>query len=204
MKRTTAVRHLVELSEVASEQARLGADDWPLASMWATGELLGPASELEVGEVVLVIEAPPEEMPWLALHPAGEWVGHVLRLGKRPLLWRYRPLVWPVWSVRDRRLARFWSTGEGIDDDAITALREVRPDGPPLVTTPSERELIDQLREERRVSAAHLRRVLEHYWDRDWRRDHKGYEESPEDHLWRAGQAVTEIDDALAALGVAD
>ncbi len=36
------------------------------------------------------------------------------------------------------------------------------------------------------------------YWDGDWRRKHKGDNESPEDHLWRAATAV---EDMLQALG---
>jgi hypothetical protein len=47
------------------------------------------------------------------------------------------------------------------------------------------------------VSRRHLRAMLNDYWDRDWRRDHKGFEESPQDHLWRAATAVTDILDAL-------
>jgi broad specificity phosphatase PhoE len=52
------------------------------------------------------------------------------------------------------------------------------------------------LRAELAVSREHLRSVLEGYWDRDWRRRHKGYGESPEDHLWRAATAVEEMRDA--------
>ena len=50
------------------------------------------------------------------------------------------------------------------------------------------------------VSRGHLRTVVERYWDRDWRREHKGYDESPEDHLWRAAAAVSEMQDALDKL----
>lgn len=58
-------------------------------------------------------------------------------------------------------------------------------------------ELAAQLREELAVSHRHLRAMLDTYWDRDWRRDHSGHEESPEDHLWRAATAVTDIWAAL-------
>jgi len=50
------------------------------------------------------------------------------------------------------------------------------------------------------VSRRHLRAVVDRYWDRDWRREHKGYDESPEGHLWRAAAAVAEIQDALEEL----
>jgi hypothetical protein len=42
--------------------------------------------------------------------------------------------------------------------------------------------------------------MLDKYWDRDWRRKHKSYDEPPDVHLWRAAQAVTEITDALEEL----
>lgn len=57
-----------------------------------------------------------------------------------------------------------------------------------------------QLHAELPVSRRHLRAVVDRYWDRDWRREHKGYDESPEGHLWRAAAAVAEIQDALEEL----
>jgi hypothetical protein len=65
---------------------------------------------------------------------------------------------------------------------------------------PTASELIGQLRAELPVSRAHLRTVVERYWDRDWRRENKGYDESPENHLWRAAAAVSEMQDALDEL----
>ena len=50
------------------------------------------------------------------------------------------------------------------------------------------------------MSRRYLRQVLAKYWDLDWRREHTGYDESPEDHLWRAATAVSEITDALDEL----
>ncbi len=47
------------------------------------------------------------------------------------------------------------------------------------------------------MSRRHLRAVLYGYWDHDWRRQHKSHDESPEDHLWRAATAVSDISDAL-------
>ncbi len=42
LKRATAVRHLVEIAEIASEDLRLRKTTfgWPLVSLWVTGELL--------------------------------------------------------------------------------------------------------------------------------------------------------------------
>ena len=163
---------------MATERMRLRDTDigWPLEEMWVTGDLLGLADALEAGSVVLVLDVPAEELPWLALHPAGEWVGDQLRLAKRPMRWCYRPLAWPVWNYEHRRLDHLSVVEPSIDD------------------------LADQLREELAVSRRHLRAVLDGYWDRDWRREHTG-DESPEDHLWRAATAVAEICDALDIIG---
>jgi hypothetical protein len=65
------------------------------------------------------------------------------------------------------------------------------------VVQPSGEELADQLREELAASRRHLRAALDSYWDRDWRREHTRYDESPEDHFWRAAIAV---EDMLGAL----
>jgi hypothetical protein len=202
MKRSTAVGHLVETAEVSSEQLRFRGTEigWPVEELWVSGDLLGLADTVEVGSVVLALDVPPDEAPWLAINPAGEWAGELLRLGKRPLLWSYRPLAWPVWNYRHRRLARYWSAGEGLDDTVIDALRTRRLDRLDVVE-PTAAELARQLQAELPVSRTHLRSTLERYWDRDWRREHKGYDESPEDHLWRAAAAVSEMQDAIDELG---
>lgn len=201
MKRSTAIRHLAELAEAASDGLGLRGTNigWPLEELWATGELLGFADPIEVGTVVLVFDVPAEEMPWLARHPTGEWVGQQLRLGKRPMQWYYRPAARPVWNHELRRLVRFWSADGGCDDDVIEALGSRRLDGLAVVE-PSPQELRAQLSEELAVSHQHLRGMLDRYWDHPWRKEHKGFDESPEDHLWRAASAVSDMQDALDKL----
>ena len=201
MKRATAVGHLDEMAEVASERLRLRDSDvgWPLEELWVTGALLSLADTLEAGSVVLVLDVPVEEMPWLARHAAGEWVGDQLRLGKRPINWCYRPLAWPAWNNDHRRLVRFWTARDGRDASVIEALRNRRLDQLTVVE-PSTEHLAEQLREELTVSRQHLREMLARYWDDAWRREHAGYDESPENHLWRAASAVSEITDTLEHL----
>lgn len=201
MKRSTAVGHLVEMGEVASERLRLRASDigWPLEELWVTGGLLSLTDTLEAGSVALVLDVPADELPWLVLHPAGEWVGEQLRLGKRPMQWCYRPLAWPVWNHEHRRLVRFWSARDGLDAAVVDALRSRRFDHLSVIE-PSIEQLTAQLREELTVSRRHLRSMLATYWENDWRWKHKGFGESPEDHLWRAATAVSEITDALDEL----
>ncbi len=201
MKRSTAIRHLVELGEVASEDLRFRGTDigWPVEELWVSGDLLGFTDSVEAGSVVVVLDVPPEQAPWLALNPTGEWVGDRLRLGKRPLDWCYRPLAWPAWNHRHRRLVRFWSASAGLDEAAIEALRSRRFEGLDVVE-PAAHEIAGQLRVELLVSRRYLREVIDRYWDPDWRRRHRGYDESPENHLWRAAAAVSEMQDALDEL----
>lgn len=195
VKRSTALRHLVELAEAASERLRFRSTElgWPLEELWVTGTLLDPVDELEHGSVVLMIDLPPDELPWLAVHPAAEWIGDQLRLGKRPFGWSYRPIAWPPWTYRDRRVARFWSAGNGTDEELIEALRAQRP---ATVVEPIQAQLVEQLGIELPAAKAHLRSILNGYWDNDWRRANR-HDTSPEDQLWRAATAVTEIEAAI-------
>ena len=195
VKRSTAIRHLVEMAEVATESANLGGSsvDWPLAEMWVAGHLLERTEEIDHGTVVLMIDLPPDELPWLAVHPTAEWVGEQLRLGKRPMLWSYRPAAWPAWTYRNLRVARFWSASNGLESGVIDQLRSGAAAD---VIEPDEDELTEQAGVELQVSKAHLRSILDPYWDHDWRRSNR-HRTSPEDQLWRAASAVTELEDAL-------
>jgi hypothetical protein len=190
------------MAEVATERLRLRDTEigWPLEELWVAGELLGPADSFESGVVVLVLDEPPDDLPWMALNPVGEWVGHELRLGKRPFTWFYRPLAWPVWNHENRRLARFWSADGGLDDRVVDALRARDPSGVTVVE-PSPELFVEQVGEELAISRRHLRQTLEHYWDVGWRKAHGGYDTSPEDHLWRAATAVSDMQDALDEVG---
>jgi hypothetical protein len=195
VKRSTAIRHLVEMAGVATARANLtqSAVEWPLCAMCIAGHLLERTEEVDHATVVLMIDLPPDELPWLSVHPTGEWVGEQLRLGKRPMLWSYRPASWPAWTYRDRQVARFWSSSNGLESGLIDQLRSgVAAD----LIEPGQDELIEQIGVELEVSKAHLRSILDQYWDRDWRRSNR-HHTSPEDQLWRAATALTELEDAL-------
>lgn len=196
MKRSSAVRHLTELAEAASEGLRFrdGPTGWPLVSIWVTGELLSSADTVEDAAVVLLLDLPADELPWIALHPTAEWVSERLRLGKRPVLWWYRPQTWPAWNAMHRRVVRFWADRDGADDGVLDALR--RGCSLPVVE-PQPKDWHAQMNAERAVSRRHLTTVLDQYHDRDWRREHQGFGVYPEDHLWRAAQGLREIEDAL-------
>lgn len=184
------------MAEVATDRLPLRSTEigWPLEELWVSGELLESADDVEHGSVVLVFDLLPDTLPWLAAHPTAEWVGEQLRLGKRPIAWHNRPLAWPAWNVSDRRVARFWSSTNGLDETVVDALHSGIPVN---VVEPSRQELVAQLGVELYVSSSHLRSVLDTYWDHDWRRDQRGGT-NPEDQLWRAATAVMDIEAALA------
>jgi hypothetical protein len=201
VKRATAIGHLVEMGEASSEHLRLRSTDigWPVEELWVTGELLTTVDTLEAGSVVVGLDVPREELPWLAIHPAGEWAGSILRLGKRPMRWCYRSVAGPMWNHEHRRVARFWSADAGLDAGVIELLRTRQVDRLAVVS-PTPTELRTLIEDELALSRRHLRTVLEQFWDHGWRRAHKGDEERPEDHLWRAAEAVSTMLDALDQL----
>ena len=172
---------------------------WPLTELWVTGDLLDPTDVVEDNAVILVLDVLAEELPWLAQHPAGEWVGDVLRAGKRPFLWSYRSQHGPVGNHRNRRLVRFWCASSGLDEEVIEGLRHRRLVELPVVEVADD-QLALELPAELERSRRHLRTVVDGYWSPGWRRAHKGYDRSPEDTLWRAASAVTEMEEALAAI----
>ncbi|MBI2705810.1 MAG: hypothetical protein HYX32_11050 [Actinobacteria bacterium] len=195
MKRATAIRHLVEMSETASDiTTRLRNSDieWPLEEIWVAGDLLDGAAEMDAGAVVLMLDIEPGELPWMAQHPVAEWVGHELRLGKRPMAWCYRPHVWPPWNACHRRVALVWTAGGGLDEPSIEALRNQRQ---PKIAAPDDALFREQLVEERAAARVHLRQIVDDFWEPAWRRENRG--EDREDQLWRAAAGLLEIDDAL-------
>jgi len=200
VKRSTAVGHLREMAQSAQDGLRLRDADigWPLEELWVTGELLDRVETLDAGTVVLSLDLPADELPWLAKHPTAEWIGSRLRLGKRPFWWFYRPLVWPAWNPAHRRVLRFWSATGGLDDRAIEALADRRL-GDLTVVEPSAEIRREQLEVELAVSRRHLWEVLDHYRDQDWPRRQDDPDHQPEDQLWRAAQGVREIEAGLAA-----
>jgi hypothetical protein len=197
MKRSTALRHLREMAEVASdltERLRGSSIEWPLVELWAAGDIVGGEAELEECRVVLVLDLEDEngELPWLELHPSGDWVREQLRLGKRPVGWVHVTAGRPVFGWNLEPVVRYWSAGAGADDAVVEALAQGRT-GELHVVRPGP----DDLRAELARSRDHLRSVLDRFWEPDWRREHKGFGIYPEEHLWRAAEAVAELEAAL-------
>lgn len=201
MKRSTALHHVMELTGMAERLNGLGPDfDIRLSELWIGGDILNGAEQTEEVTIVVRLDIPDDEIPYLALHPEVESYEHSLRLNKWPVDARWRSRGVPAWDHEVRRVARFWSAETGTEDLLIRNLQD-RTFTELMIESPTPEQLQAFLEESLSRSERHLTGVLEHYWDRDWRRNHQGYGVHPEDHLWRAAEAVRSIKSALRQFG---
>jgi len=197
VKRSTAVRHLAEIAAEATAQLSFRGTSigWPLEELWVAGDFLS-GSEVDDGVILLRLVMPRAELPWLALHQKGEWVGEHLRLGKRPFSWWYRSIEDPPWNVEHRRVVRVWSASGGVDADVLESLK-TESGATMTVVEPDDVEVGAHLERDLVIAKDHLREVVTSYWDRGWRQEHRP---QPDDHLWRAASAVCTIEGALKTL----
>lgn len=201
VKRSTAIGRL---REVAESLDRLDWLEPKIVAAYVHGEILTGATVLDRVEIVLVVDAPPEVVPWMARPPHLEAVAWLLRFPKLPLSWCWRPAGWPVWNHRVVNPVRFWILDDHVDTAVFEALtgggaEQIPPgEGPADVSA-----LVAQLETERQVSRLHLDRVLAGFYEREWRREHRGDPDgngTPQDHLWWAAAALLELDDAISVL----
>lgn len=187
----------------AVEKLRLLAEgcqrmrDWPpdfepwLVEMYAFGAVLDGADPLDAVQVVGVIRVPPEEATWGSVPNGTEWAADILRLSKGGYEYWWRSYLDPVWNHYIKNPVRIWSQ-DGIDDEALSALEDRRfGDLNRLTPDPVHQRL--QARDDLDAALAHLREVHSSYWDRDWRRDHRGLGRYPENELWEAVEGYLDI-----------
>ena len=190
MRYATAIRRLRTIAEDCDRHARFWEEPLVVGA-YLYGDLLEGPEEIERLQIALVIDLPPEEVTWWAEPPPAAAFAEVIGLGKVPVEWWWRPVLWPVWNHEIRGPVRFWSL-DGLDEEVLEAITERRlGELHRLVPTPAEE--LEQLQEELSASLVHLRRVTESYWDREWRRDHRGLGVYPEHHLWRAAQGYLDL-----------
>lgn len=93
------------------------------------------------------------------------------------------------------RPLRIWSTG-GPDETALTALSTGDTE---RLRLPAPGDEARQLAIELAASLAHLQRVVDAFYERDWRAEHKGTGRFPEDHLWDAVHGYLDLLEAVDA-----
>lgn len=198
VKRSTAINRLGDVADALDR-----AVQWPgppVVAAYVFGAVLDRVSELEVVQLALVVDEPPEDVPWMSRPARLEALASLCRFDKLPMSWRWRPAEWPVWNHEISRAVRFWSSGGGRDDVALSALADVSRSGAPVEEPGSPEALARQLTIERDISRANLASVRAQFYDRDWRREHSGAGTHPEDHLWWATAGFLDLDDAIAAI----
>jgi hypothetical protein len=188
------VEKLRILAENCELTKRMALDEPFLREAYAFGDVLDGTDPLDSVDVALVLDLPPEEVPWES-HPDGTaWLVDLLRLDKGGYAYRWRSYLDPVWNHYIRRPVRFWSLA-GPDEEVLQALAERRFEELPHVT-PDPSDEPSRLMEELGTALQNLRAVQESYWDHEWRRAHRGGGRYPEHYLW---EAVTGYLDLRAA-----
>jgi hypothetical protein len=205
MRHSTAVRRLRAVAERTQRTCSLWEPGQGLVAVYTYGSVLDPVEEdrsVEVVQIALVINDPPERATWGARPPAYAGLPYVLELEKAPVDWCYRSASAPIGNHRVDRPLRIWSRESGVEEAALAALaagdaealREPRPRPPVL-----RRHLAEELA----TAAAHLREVRDRYWQRSWRGDHYSAGTYPENHLWDAVHGYLDLLDGVGAMPVA-
>lgn len=196
MKRSTLVRHLKRLAEVAGEDAQAEYGPRPLVSLWITGEALdAEASTIDHSAIVIVVDVPSQGLSWRARPSIADYLTVRLSLTKTPIWAVYRPRDWPAWNAEHRSVAKFWSIDGGLDEAVIAGIRD---GGDQPVVTPGDAEFRAQMETEVVASRRHLDDVVARFYDNRWRANHKGFGLYPGDHLWWAAAGLRDIEKALA------
>ncbi|SDL25221.1 hypothetical protein SAMN05421874_11873 [Nonomuraea maritima] len=191
MRYRRAVERLRMLARACDQTRRVPVDEPFLREAYVFGDLVAGADPVEQIEVVLVLNLPPEEVSWGTQPPGTAWLVDFLELDKGGVAYRWRSRRDPVANHRIHDPVRFWSL-EGIDESVLEALEHRRQEDlrRPATETPAEPADVEG---ELRTALEHLRAVHAAYWDRKWRREHRGLSRHPEHHLWEAVQGYLDL-----------
>ena len=186
------IRILAEACEDVSK--RLPGEEPLLLGAYVFGDVLNGADPLEVVEVALVLNLPPDEVMWETTPRGTPWLADYLRLSKGGFGYFWRSHLDPVANHYIRGPVRFWSL-DGPDELVLEALAERRLEELPRVRSALEAQQ-DQLAGEREAALSRLRSIHASYWDYDWRRENRGGGRYPEHELWEAVQGYLDLLDA--------
>ncbi|MGI5284153.1 DUF7711 family protein [Nonomuraea polychroma] len=191
MQYRRAVERVRMLAEACDQTRRVPAAQPFLREAYVFGDLLEGADPIDHIEAVFVLNLPPEEVTWGSRPPGTAWLVDFLELDKGGVASYWRSFRDPVWNHVIRGPVRFWSL-DGPDKDVLDALGERRFDRLRRVTAGAEEERT-QVAGELEAALEHLRAVHRSYWERQWRREHRGIGRQPEHHLWEAVQGYLEL-----------
>lgn len=195
MRYRRAVEKLSELADRCERAKRWPPDEPFLLEAYVFGDVLAGADPLEAVEVALVLNLPPEEVPWESNPHGTGWLADDLRLSKGGFAYWWRSHLEPVANHVIKGPVRFWSR-EGPDGDVLRALAEQRFGDLPRVVVPASGAQ-EQAGTAVAAALSHLRGVRDSYWGRDWRREHRGLGRYPEHELWDAVNGYLDLHDTV-------
>jgi hypothetical protein len=189
VKWTRAVHHLSELAEKCDEIARLPIYQLKVRRLWAVGDILGPAGDLDQVIVALAVDLPREDVPWLSEPSGAEHWANAARLPKNPIRPLWRSTHAPVWNHLIDRPALVWSAEDGVAEDTLAAVRDGR--GEEVRTgAPDPADLHRRLQDELEISLDAMRRQTRVYEERRWS---PGKLTPVADALWRVTDGYLDL-----------
>lgn len=195
MRYRRAVEKLSELADACQATTRLPLEEPFLREAYVFGDVLHGVEPIERVQLAFTLNLPPGEVPWCSQPPGTAWLVDRLRLDKGGFAYWWRSRHEPVWNHVIREPVRFWSV-DGTEDAVLDALREGRfSDLPRQAASPVE--LRQRVEADLVGALSHLRGVHQRYWDRDWRREHRGGGRYPEDYLYEAADGYLDLLDAV-------
>jgi hypothetical protein len=103
------VEKLRELAAACERAKRWPPDEPFLLEAYVFGDVLSGADPLDAVEVALVLNLPPEEVPWESSPHGTQWLADELRLSKGGFAYWWRSHLEPVPNHHIRGPVRFWS-----------------------------------------------------------------------------------------------
>ena len=171
-----------------------------LAALYVFGPAVEAPESAVLLDVAVALDLPSDHVPWRCVPPAWRTAAEYLRLDRRPVGLAWRSARIAVANHVIRRPLRFWTAGEGVDENAIAAFAAGDCDQL-RAAEPAAGLFAERLAGELAVSLAHLRETEARYYDHGWRREHKGGGFYPEHALH---DAVSGYLDLLAATQVSE
>lgn len=126
MKWSRAVHHLEELANGCADMAQRPTTIFPLqvTALWAYSDVLTSQDDLDWVSVVLAVDLPVDDVPWLCPPAGAEHWSNATRLSKNPVVAMWRSTRAPLWNHDIRGPLLIWDESGGLATDALAALRD--------------------------------------------------------------------------------